>query len=119
MVYTVRGSAVRIISARKANWKEVADYEHSAAILAPAIAAGVARSSKTVPDDLPVHGAAPSGSSRHPHHAMRRAFRRRVRRSRYTIPQASQAGRMERSIEAREPRNIARPAPAAVGEAGR
>ena len=30
VVYTVRGSAVRIISARKANGKEVADYEHSA-----------------------------------------------------------------------------------------
>ena len=30
VVYTVRGSAVRIISARKANGKEVADYEHNA-----------------------------------------------------------------------------------------
>ena len=30
VVYTVRGSAVRIISARKANPKEVADYEHNA-----------------------------------------------------------------------------------------
>ena len=30
VVYTVRGSAVRIISARKANLKEVADYEHNA-----------------------------------------------------------------------------------------
>ncbi len=30
LVYTVRGSAVRIISARKANAKEVADYEHNA-----------------------------------------------------------------------------------------
>ena len=30
VVYTVRGSAVRIISARKANGKEVADYEHDA-----------------------------------------------------------------------------------------
>jgi len=30
IVYTVRGSAVRIISARKANPKEVADYEHNA-----------------------------------------------------------------------------------------
>ena len=30
VVYTVRGSAVRIISARKANRKEVADYEHNA-----------------------------------------------------------------------------------------
>ncbi len=30
VVYTVRGSAVRIISARKANRKEIADYEHNA-----------------------------------------------------------------------------------------
>ena len=30
VVYTIRGSAVRIISARKANPKEVADYEHNA-----------------------------------------------------------------------------------------
>ena len=30
VVYTLRGSAVRIISARKANAKEVADYEHNA-----------------------------------------------------------------------------------------
>ena len=30
VVYAVRGSAVRIISARKANPKEVADYEHNA-----------------------------------------------------------------------------------------
>ncbi len=30
VVYTVRGSAIRIISARKANPKEVADYEHNA-----------------------------------------------------------------------------------------
>ena len=30
LVYTVRGSAIRIISARKANPKEVADYEHNA-----------------------------------------------------------------------------------------
>ena len=30
VVYTVRSSAVRIISARKANGKEVADYEHNA-----------------------------------------------------------------------------------------
>jgi len=30
IVYTVRGSAVRIISARKANPKEGADYEHNA-----------------------------------------------------------------------------------------
>jgi len=29
-VYTLRGPAVRIISARKANAKEVADYEHNA-----------------------------------------------------------------------------------------
>ncbi len=29
VVYTVRGSAVRIISARKANRKEVADHEHN------------------------------------------------------------------------------------------
>ena len=29
VVYTVRGSAVRIISARKANPKEVADHEHN------------------------------------------------------------------------------------------
>ena len=30
VVYTVRGSAIRIISARKANRKEVAEYEHNA-----------------------------------------------------------------------------------------
>ena len=30
VVYTMRGSAVRIISARKANPKEVAEYEHNA-----------------------------------------------------------------------------------------
>ena len=30
VVYTVRGSAIRIISARKANGKEVANYEHDA-----------------------------------------------------------------------------------------
>ena len=30
VVYTMRGSAVRIVSARKANAKEVADYEHNA-----------------------------------------------------------------------------------------
>ena len=30
VVYTVRGSIVRIISARKANPKEVADHEHNA-----------------------------------------------------------------------------------------
>ncbi len=30
VVYTVRGPVVRIISARKANLKEVADYEHNA-----------------------------------------------------------------------------------------
>ncbi len=30
VVYTLRGSTVRIISARKANGKEVADYEHHA-----------------------------------------------------------------------------------------
>ena len=30
VVYTVRGSTIRIISARKANVKEVAEYEHSA-----------------------------------------------------------------------------------------
>ena len=30
VVYTVRGSAVRIISARKAKRKEVVDYEHNA-----------------------------------------------------------------------------------------
>ena len=30
VVYTVRGSAIRIISARKAGPKEVADYEHNA-----------------------------------------------------------------------------------------
>ena len=30
VVYTTRGSAIRIISARKANRKEVADYEHDA-----------------------------------------------------------------------------------------
>ena len=29
VVYTMRGSAFRIISARKANAKEVADYEHN------------------------------------------------------------------------------------------
>ena len=29
IVYTLRGSATRIISARKANRKEVANYEHS------------------------------------------------------------------------------------------
>ena len=29
VVYSVRGSAVRIISARKANRKEVADHEHN------------------------------------------------------------------------------------------
>ena len=30
IVYTVQGSAVRIISARRANPKEVVDYEHNA-----------------------------------------------------------------------------------------
>ena len=30
VVYTMRGSAIRIISARKANRKEVAEYEHYA-----------------------------------------------------------------------------------------
>ena len=30
VVYTMRGSAARIISARKANRKEVANYEHNA-----------------------------------------------------------------------------------------
>ena len=30
VVYTVRGSAIRIISARKASKKEVGDYEHNA-----------------------------------------------------------------------------------------
>ena len=30
VVYTVRGSAIRIISARKASGKEVAEYEHNA-----------------------------------------------------------------------------------------
>ena len=30
VVYTMRGSTIRIISARKANAKEVADYEHNA-----------------------------------------------------------------------------------------
>ncbi len=30
VVYTMRGSAIRIISARKANGKEVADYEYNA-----------------------------------------------------------------------------------------
>ena len=30
VVYTVRGSAIRIISARKANSNEVGDYEHHA-----------------------------------------------------------------------------------------
>ena len=30
VVYTVRDSAIRIISARKANRKEVGDYEHNA-----------------------------------------------------------------------------------------
>ena len=30
VVYTMRGSAVRIISARKASRKEVAEYEHDA-----------------------------------------------------------------------------------------
>ncbi len=29
VVYTVRRTAVRIISTRKANWKEVADHEHN------------------------------------------------------------------------------------------
>ncbi len=29
VVYTVRGSAIRIISARKAGKKEVGDYEHN------------------------------------------------------------------------------------------
>ncbi len=30
VVYTIRGSTIRIISARKANVKEVGDYEHNA-----------------------------------------------------------------------------------------
>ncbi len=30
VVYTVRGSAIRIISARKANRKEISDYEYHA-----------------------------------------------------------------------------------------
>ena len=30
MIYTVRGSALRIISARKANRKEIREYEHHA-----------------------------------------------------------------------------------------
>ena len=30
VVYTVRGSAIRIISARKANRKEISDYEYNA-----------------------------------------------------------------------------------------
>ncbi|MDE0034879.1 MAG: BrnT family toxin [Deltaproteobacteria bacterium] len=30
IVYTMRGSTIRIISARKANGKEVGDYEHNA-----------------------------------------------------------------------------------------
>ena len=30
LIYTFRGSAIRIISARKANRKEVRDYEHNA-----------------------------------------------------------------------------------------
>ena len=30
IVYTLRGSTIRIISARKANGKEAADYEHNA-----------------------------------------------------------------------------------------
>ena len=30
VVYTARGSAIRIISARKANPKEIADHEHNA-----------------------------------------------------------------------------------------
>ncbi len=30
VIYTPRGSAIRIISARKANWREAADYEHNA-----------------------------------------------------------------------------------------
>ena len=30
VVYTVRGSVIRIISARKANRREVIDYEHNA-----------------------------------------------------------------------------------------
>ena len=30
VVYTIRGSSIRIISARKANAKEVANYEHNA-----------------------------------------------------------------------------------------
>ena len=30
IVYTLRGSTIRIISARKANRKEAADYEHNA-----------------------------------------------------------------------------------------
>ena len=30
IVYTVRGSAIRIVSARKANRREIAEYEHDA-----------------------------------------------------------------------------------------
>ena len=30
VVYTMRGSAIRIVSARKANGKEVANHEHDA-----------------------------------------------------------------------------------------
>ena len=30
VVYTIRGTTIRIISARKANVKEIADYEHNA-----------------------------------------------------------------------------------------
>ena len=30
LIYTVRGSAIRIISARKANRKEIREYEHQA-----------------------------------------------------------------------------------------
>ena len=30
IVYTVRGATIRIISARKANTKEIAEYEHNA-----------------------------------------------------------------------------------------
>ena len=30
LIYTVRGSAIRIISARKANGKEIREYEHHA-----------------------------------------------------------------------------------------
>ena len=30
LIYTMRGSAIRIISARKANGKEVREYEHKA-----------------------------------------------------------------------------------------